>query len=123
MPQVQFNKLVFRYENQRIVSLGDGTSGMLAMMGILDLYSQLLDGKGVEISLNPPKPSVEELTLQQGSDKDLLLAKMVKDKADRATNYKSQLPFDINELKENNSLEVSCPIKKYWLVKKMNIAF
>ena len=107
MPQVQFNKLVFRYENQRIVSLGDGTSGMLAMMGILDLYSQLLDRKGVEISLNPPKPSVEELTLQQGSDKDLLLAKMVKDKADRATNYKSQLPFDMNELKENNSLEVS----------------
>ena len=93
-----------------IASKGDGTSGMLAMMGILDFYSMLMDGKGVDISPYTPKPSVEELTQQQGSEKDVLLAKMIKGKADRATNYRSQIPFDMNELKENNSLEVSCPI-------------
>ena len=74
-----------------IASKGDGTSGMLAMMGILDFYSKLMDGKGVDISPYTPKPSVEELTQQQGSEKDVLLAKMIKRKADRATKYRSQI--------------------------------
>ena len=76
---------------------GDGTSGMIVTRSLLDNYDVLRNGGRLEVSVNRPLPSIENLTM--GVKEDEILKTLINNKVDRAKTYKPFTPFDLEEMK------------------------
>ena len=80
-------------------SAGDGTTGMLATGGILARYGALVAGRKVEVTALEPRVSVEEMTgaveVEGGQVK---VARLVREKAERARHYRPVVQFSTEEL-------------------------
>ena len=80
---------------------GDGTTGMIVTRSLLDNYDVLRNGGHLEASVNPPLPSIEDLTMSVKDDS--VLQTLIANKVDRAKYYLPFMPFDTKEMKASQA--------------------
>ena len=82
---------------------GDGTTGMIVMGSILEIYNRLLRGEEISLTSLVPRPCMEELT--QIHDTEATVDRMLAEKITRAMKYTTVLPYCLQSLKDNREME------------------